>query len=36
MGAEPIGNSPAEAAAAYQRLLPVVLQLVEATGARLD
>lgn len=36
IGAEPIGNSPAEAAAAYQRLLPVVLQLVEATGARLD
>ena len=36
LGAEPIGNLPAQAADSYRRFLPVSMRLVEATGARLD
>ncbi|WP_137896252.1 tripartite tricarboxylate transporter substrate binding protein [Ramlibacter sp. 2FC] len=36
LGAEPLGNTPAEAAAAYQALLPVALKLTQDTGVRLD
>ncbi|MFT3779121.1 MAG: tripartite tricarboxylate transporter substrate binding protein [Ottowia sp.] len=36
MGAEPIGNTPAEATAAYKAFLPVALELTAATGASLD
>lgn len=36
LGAEPLGNLPAEAAAAYQAFLPVALKLTQDTGVRLD
>ena len=36
MGMEPIGNSPAEATAAYKAFLPVSLKLTQATGVTLD
>lgn len=36
MGAEPVGNLPAEANRAYRAYLPVVLELTEDTGVRLD
>lgn len=36
LGAEPVGNAPAQAAAAYQALLPVVLRTTRATGVTLD
>ena len=36
MGAEPIGNTPAEATAAYQAFLPISLKLTQATGVTLD
>ncbi len=36
MGAEPIGNLPAEAASAYKAYLPVVLKLTADTGVTLD
>ncbi|WP_062470831.1 Bug family tripartite tricarboxylate transporter substrate binding protein [Variovorax boronicumulans] len=36
MGAEPIGNTPAEASAAYKAFLPVSLKLTRATGVTLD
>jgi len=36
LGAEPVGNMPAEASAAYQTFLPVSLQLVRDTGVTLD
>jgi tripartite-type tricarboxylate transporter receptor subunit TctC len=36
LGAEPIGNSPAQAAAAYKAYLPVVLKMVQDTGVKLD
>ncbi len=36
MGAEPIGNTPAEATAAYKAFLPISLKLTQATGVTLD
>lgn len=36
MGAEPVGNLPAEAGSAYRAYLPVVLKLTADTGVRLD
>ncbi|WER48484.1 tripartite tricarboxylate transporter substrate binding protein [Cupriavidus sp. WKF15] len=36
MGAEPIGNTPSEAASAYKAYLPVVLKLTADTGVTLD
>jgi tripartite-type tricarboxylate transporter receptor subunit TctC len=36
LGAEPIGNSPAQATAAYAAYLPVSMKLVRATGVTLD
>ncbi|MGO4764037.1 Bug family tripartite tricarboxylate transporter substrate binding protein [Cupriavidus sp. 2KB_3] len=36
MGAEPIGNTPAEAARAYKAYLPVALKLAADTGVTLD
>ncbi len=36
MGAEPIGNTPAEAERAYKAYLPVVLKLTRDTGVTLD
>lgn len=36
MGAEPIGNTPAQATAAYKAFLPISLKLTQATGATLD
>lgn len=36
MGAEPVGNTPAEAQAAYKAYLPVVLKLTADTGVTLD
>ena len=36
LGAEPLGNSPAQAAAAYAAFLPVSMKLVRATGVTLD
>lgn len=36
LGAEPVGNSPAQAAAAYRVSLPVTLRLIQATGVKLD
>ena len=36
LGAEPVGNAPAEAAAAYRASLPMLLRLIEATGVKLD
>jgi len=36
MGAEPLGNLPAEALAAYKAYLPVVLKLTADTGVTLD
>lgn len=36
MGAEPIGNTPAEAERAYKAYLPVVLKLTQDTGVTLD
>ena len=36
LGAEPLGNSPAQAAAAYAAYLPVSMKLVRATGVTLD
>ena len=36
LGAEPVGNSPAQAAAAYRASLPVTLRLIQATGVKLD
>lgn len=36
LGAEPVGNMPAEAAAGYRALLPVILKLSQATGVTLD
>ncbi len=36
MGAEPVGNSPAEATAAYKAFLPISLALTRATGVTLD
>jgi len=36
LGAEPLGNGPAEAAAAYRAFLPVVLKLTQDTGVTLD
>ncbi|MDA7416863.1 tripartite tricarboxylate transporter substrate binding protein [Xenophilus arseniciresistens] len=36
LGFEPQGNTPAEAAAAYQAFLPIALQLTRDTGVTLD
>lgn len=36
LGAEPIGNLPAQAAAAYKAYLPVALKLAQDTGVTLD
>jgi tripartite-type tricarboxylate transporter receptor subunit TctC len=36
LGVEPIGNTPAEAAAAYRARLPVVVKAIRDTGATLD
>ena len=36
LGAEPVGNTPEEAAAAYRQSLPVTLRLIQATGVKLD
>ncbi|CAN7496013.1 Bug family tripartite tricarboxylate transporter substrate binding protein [Variovorax paradoxus] len=36
LGAEPVGNLPAEAVAAYKAFLPVTLKLTQATGVKLD
>jgi len=36
LGAEPVGNLPAEASAAYRAFLPVTLRLTQATGMKLD
>ncbi|MCY1360392.1 Tripartite tricarboxylate transporter family receptor [compost metagenome] len=36
LGAEPVGNLPPEAAAAYKAFLPVTLKLTQATGVKLD
>lgn len=36
LGAEPIGNLPAEAAAAYKVFLPVALKMAQDTGVKLD
>ncbi|MNL57994.1 Tripartite tricarboxylate transporter family receptor [compost metagenome] len=36
MGAEPLGNTPAQAEAAYKAYLPVVLKLTADTGVTLD
>ena len=36
LGAEPVGNLPAEATAAYKAFLPVTLRLTQATGVKLD
>ena len=36
LGAEPVGNLPAEAAAGYKVLFPVMLDLVKATGVTLN
>ena len=36
LGAEPIGNTPAEATAAYKAFLPISLDLTRATGVTLD
>jgi hypothetical protein len=36
MGAEPIGNLPAEAVSAYKAYLPGVLKLTADTGVTLD
>ena len=36
MGAEPIGNTPAEATAAYKTFLPISMELTRATGVTLD
>ncbi|WP_416222566.1 Bug family tripartite tricarboxylate transporter substrate binding protein [Variovorax paradoxus] len=36
LGAEPVGNLPPEATAAYKALLPVTLKLTQATGVKLD
>ncbi|MEZ2298779.1 Bug family tripartite tricarboxylate transporter substrate binding protein [Variovorax sp. RCC_210] len=36
LGAEPLGNLPAEATAAYKAFLPVTLRLTQATGVKLD
>ena len=36
LGAEPVGNLPAEASAAYRAFLPVTLRLTQATGVKLD
>ena len=36
LGAEPVGNSPVQAAAAYRASLPVTLRLIQATGVKLD
>ena len=36
MGAEPVGNTPSEAASAYTAYLPVVLKLTADTGVTLD
>ena len=36
LGAEPVGNLPAEATAAYKAFLPVTLKLTQATGVKLD
>lgn len=36
LGAEPVGNLPAEAAASYKALYPVVLDMVKATGVTLN
>ncbi len=36
MGAEPVGNLPAQAEAAYKTLLPVMLKLTADTGVTLD
>ncbi|KQX88828.1 Bug family tripartite tricarboxylate transporter substrate binding protein [Variovorax sp. Root473] len=36
LGAEPVGNLPPEATAAYKAFLPVTLKLTQATGVKLD
>ncbi|WP_213958962.1 MULTISPECIES: tripartite tricarboxylate transporter substrate binding protein [unclassified Variovorax] len=36
LGAEPVGNSPAQATAAYKANLPIVLKMVQDTGVKLD
>ena len=36
LGLEPVGNTPAEATAAYKAFLPVALQLAKDTGVTLD
>ncbi|WP_240648569.1 Bug family tripartite tricarboxylate transporter substrate binding protein [Variovorax beijingensis] len=36
LGAEPVGNLPPEATAAYEAFLPVTLKLTQATGVKLD
>jgi tripartite-type tricarboxylate transporter receptor subunit TctC len=36
LGAEPVGNLPAKATAAYKAFLPVTLRLTQATGVKLD
>lgn len=36
LGADPIGNTPGEAAAAYTAYLPVMFKLTKATGVTLD
>lgn len=36
LGAEPVGNTPEEAAAAYRQSLPLTLRLIQATGVKLD
>ncbi|WP_257214805.1 Bug family tripartite tricarboxylate transporter substrate binding protein [Variovorax sp. 54] len=36
LGAEPVGNLPPEATAAYKAFLPVTMKLTQATGVKLD
>jgi len=36
LGAEPVGNLPAQATAAYQAFLPISLKLTRDTGVTLD
>jgi tripartite-type tricarboxylate transporter receptor subunit TctC len=36
IGADPVGNSPAEADAAYRRFVPMAMKLVKDTGVSLD
>jgi len=36
LGSEPIGNTPAQASAAYKTFLPISLKLTQATGVTLD